>query len=281
VGPGELREGGFLGFARIDFQRVYDVGRTSPDAWDPAGYFTIGRYGPLEIYTWTGSVAERRLEAIAEERQAAVKAIEQLLGVPAPERIRIVFYPDEERKIAHTGHRGVGWAWGTTLVEVYNEQLQLDPYHELVHVMANVLGSPPPLLTEGLAVYASELLGADALRLLGSPQTPVHRAACEIRAGPGYILLAELLALDNLGSHEDSAAREYAQAGSFVKYLVERHGHERFRQAYGELSAQEGPDENLRRFHRIYGTTLGELEIDWLREVDRLCNGSALGAPAG
>lgn len=277
VGPGEPREGGFLGFGRIDFRRLYHVGRTSPDAYDPAEYFTIGRYGPLEIYAWKGSPAERRIESIAEERLGAVRAVEELLGVEAPERIRIVFYPDEERKIEQTGHRGVGWARGTTLVEVYGEDVQLDPYHELVHIIANALGSPPPLLTEGLAVYLTERLGGDALRFLGVPGTPVHRAACRLRDGTGYIPLADLLALDNIGS-QDGADREYAEAGSFVKHLVERRGLARFREAYSALGADAGLEENLRQADRVYGVTLDELEIEWLKEIDQVCNGDDSGS---
>jgi hypothetical protein len=275
VGPGESREGGFFGFRRIDFQRVFPVGETSPDAYDPMEYFAISRHGPLEIYAWKGSLAELHLDDIVAERLGAVESIAQLLGVEPPERFRIVFYPDEVRKIDQTGHQGRGWARGTTLVEVYSEDVRLDPYHELVHVIANALGSPPPILNEGLAVYASELLGADALRLLGFPDTPVHRAVCKIRNSPDYIPLADLLALGNIGSDADSAAREYAQAGSFVKYLVERHGWERFRQAYSGLGGREDNEENVRRVQLVYGVALGELESAWLQEVEQLCLGSS------
>jgi hypothetical protein len=275
VGPGEPHDGGFFGFRGIDFQRVFDVGKTSPDAYNPAKYFTISRHGPLEIYSWKGSLAERHLDAIAAERLGAIEAIEQLLGVEAPERIRIVFYPDEPHKFEQTGHQGRGWAWGTTLVEVYSEDVQLDPYHELVHVIANALGSPAPILNEGLAVYASELFGADALRLLGYPNISIHRAVCEIRQVSTYIPLADLVALDNIGSQEDRAAREYAQAGSFVKYLVERRGLDRFREAYSHLSARATIEENIQRFHQIYGMGVGELESAWLREVEQLCGGSS------
>jgi hypothetical protein len=273
VGPGEPREGGFFGFRRIDFQRVFPVGETSPDAYDPGKYFAISRHGPLEIYAWKGSLAEDHLDAVAAERLGAVESIAQLLGVDPPDRLRIVFYPDEVLKIDQTGHQGRGWARGTTLVEVYSEGVRLDPYHELVHVIADALGSPPPILNEGLAVYASELLGADALRLLGFPDTPVHRAVCKLRNSPDYIPLADLLALDNIGSDADSAAREYAQAGSFVKYLVERHGWERFRQAYSGLSVRADYEENVRRVHQVYGVTFGELESAWLQEVEQLCLG--------
>jgi hypothetical protein len=275
VGSGEPRDGGFFGFRGIDFQRVFDVGRTSPDAYDASEYFTISRHGPLEIYSWKGSLAERHLAAIAATRLGAIEAIEQLLGVEAPERIRIVFYADESHKIEQTGHQGRGWASGATLVEVYSEDVQLDPYHELVHVIAGALGSPPPILNEGLAIYASEFLGADALRLLGFPNTPVHRAACESWHGSAYIPLAELLALDNIGSQADRAPREYAQAGSFVRYVVERHGLDRFREAYRQLSARATTEENIHRLQQIYGIGLGDLESAWLREVEQLCVVSA------
>jgi hypothetical protein len=271
VGYGEPRNGGSYGFRRIDFQRVFGVGTTSPDVYDPAAYFTISRHGPLEVYAWKGSLAERSLNAIAAERLGAMAAIEQLLGVEAPELVRLVFYADEAQKFEQTGHQGRGWALDNTLVEVYSENVQLDPYHELVHIIANALGSPPPILNEGLAIYVSEWLGADALRLLGFPSTPVHRAVCEIRQGSTYIPLTDLLALDNIGSKEVSAAREYAQAGSFVRYLVERRGSGSFREAFALLDTRAGIEENSHRLQQIYDLRIGELESAWLQEVDQLC----------
>lgn len=271
VGPGEPRGEGVFWFRQVEFRETYDVGEDSPDAYDPDDDFVRMRRSPLEIYAWRGSLADRHLEDIALERLEAVRAIEELLLVKAPERIRLVLYADEETKIEQTGHRGVGWARGTTLVEVYNEEVQLDPYHELVHVIAGAAGSPPPVLSEGLAMYLTERFGAHALGFLGFPDTSLKQVMCELQGTPDYIPIDELLALDNIGSAETRAGREYAEAGSFVAHLVEKGGLGRFREVYRVIEADSTLEENRRRIHGIYGAPLEEIEREWLEALAGSC----------
>jgi len=274
IGPGERLGNDRFELRAVAFRQTYEVGRDSPDAYDPNEYFTITRREPFEIFAWKGSLAAREVESIASERLSAMQAIEALLAVKAPARIRLVFYADEATKIEQTGHQGLGWALGTTIVEVYNEQQQLDPYHELTHIVAAAAGVPPPVLDEGFAVYATERLGSDALRFLGSPGDRLDQVVCGLRGTERYIPLEELFALDNIGSRADRSGREYAEAGSFVKYLLEMEGVDRFRKAYSALSVDAETSRNLVRLGEIYGRALEQLETAWLVRVGDGCQQS-------
>ncbi len=274
VGPGEQRDNGGYRIDRVDFMETYPVGRTSVAAYDPATSFTLLRRGPLELYAWKGSLAERDLQALASERLSSLRTIQELLGIEGPDTVRMVFYADEETKVEQTGHQGIGWAIGRTIVEVYNEQIQLDPYHELAHIVAEEVGSPAAALGEGFAIYVTERLGADALQWLGFPGRAVHEVVCDLNGTPEIISLTQLLAVDNIGTDESRAGREYAEAGSFVKHLIERHGLDRFREAYGTLSGSDGPGENIGRLEAIYGRTVEELEREWIADAADACRGS-------
>jgi hypothetical protein len=127
-------------------------------------------------------------------------------------------------KEQETGHRGAGWAFGNVIVEVFNEQTQLDPYHEVAHVVARQLGNPPALLNEGFAVYLSERMGGDALEHLGSPGLRVNEVVHQNRMAGKYIPLVRLLTFTEIGTVDSRPEIAYAEAGSFVKFLVEEFG---------------------------------------------------------
>lgn len=273
VGPGEyLEEWDVHLVRRADFRQTYPVGRDSPYALDPGKLFTVVRRGPLEIWAWKGSLAEARLEATAGERMRSLEATEELLDVRAPERIRLVFYPDQATKLEDTGHRGVGLARDSTLVEVYNDSVRMDPFHEMVHVLGAAAGDPPPLLGEGLAVYVSESLGGDALEFLGAPGLSPDRVTCRVAGTSEFVPLDELLTLDNIPGDSARAVREYAEAGSFVKHLIEGRGLERFRQAYGIVPGQDGAEARRESLRALYGTGVRELEREWLGAVAGACD---------
>lgn len=271
VGPGEAIEGGGHRLVRVDYERIWEVGRESPDAYDPAEDFVQAHRGALELYAWRGSLAAENLDRIATERASAMRALQEILDVPAPDRVRMVFYADEGTKIEQTGHQGIGWATGSTIVEVHNDSIQLDPYHELAHIVAAEAGSSPAFLGEGFAIYATERLGADALRYLGSPGRTAHEVTCRARSEGRLIPLAELMALDNIGSDESRAGLEYAEAGSFVRFLVESRGLEGLRAAYGALAQDVDAEENVRRLEATTGASTEELERGWLESVSAAC----------
>ncbi len=272
LGPGRSTGEGFS-IDTITYERRFSVGEGNPAAIDVEGSFDLVVEGPLEIYAWKGSLAAQRAEEIAAQRLRAIEEIGTLLDVSPPNRIRLVFYPDSASKTDQTGHIGAGWASGTTIVEIYNEELQLDPFHELSHVLTYELGDPPAVLDEGFATYVSERLGADALEYMGSSGLTVDEATCRaLEAGTAHSI-ERLVALEEIGSVESRAEVAYPQAASLVKFLLERYGLESFRQVFRLAAEAEGTAGERTRaaLGQVLGVGLDELEAEWKAQIAPAC----------
>jgi hypothetical protein len=252
-------------------ERLYPLGHGNPAAFDPHTFFDILRTETLDIFARKGSLAQSRIHLIAAERERGLREIEEVLGVRFDRRIRLVFYPDSATKTQETGHVGAGFASGGTIVEIYNAETQLDPYHEIAHLVAGQLGNPPALFNEGFATYISERLGAAALRYLGHPGKTVTQAVCDLAASGQLIPLAELFRFLEIGSEESRPPVAYPQAGSVVKYLIEVIGLVPFREAYSVLVSSDEPgriQENEEAFARIFGESLREVERAWRNSLE-------------
>ena len=119
------------------------------------------------------------------------------------------------------GHQGAGWAFGNTIVEIYNENQKLDPYHEAVHVLMRPYGSPPALFNEGFATYMSERLGTHALKNLGGGKSSIYERVRELKSKGEWIELEELFTYAKIGTKESRPPISYAEAAAFVKFLNE------------------------------------------------------------
>lgn len=220
----------------------------------------------FDIHAFTNSTAHRQMDRLAARREEGLAAISRFLQREPAGRIRLVFFEDARTKYKETGHQGSGWATGQTIVEIYNAQTQMNPYHEAVHLVAAGVGSPPALFNEGLAVYLSERLRDPALADLdGDKATLDERAAQWLRQGEG-IGLRELLTYTQIGPERSRPQVAYPLAGSFVKFLVERHGRDKFLEAYRALRNSPDPaiqDANAAVCQRIYGCPVAKLEEEW------------------
>lgn len=267
VGPGVPREG-WVQLTDVVFEEWYDLGEDNPTAWDPYDDFVRLEEGPLELWAWRGSRAEADAREIMTERLEAMHRVAAWLYVSPPDRVRLVLYPDAATKARQTRHRGTGYAYGMTLVEIYNDSVRMDPVHELAHIVAGPLGEPPALLSEGFAVYVAERLGADALRFLGAPGRTVDERACSFARDERFPL-AELLGLTEIGSDESRPLVSYPQSASVAKHLVETYGMETFREAFRTLRASADAADrraNVERFEALYGP-VEDVERAWLEDA--------------
>jgi hypothetical protein len=264
----QVAASGVTQFGDSFFQKKYFVGKGNKAVdYDPSQRFLEHDSAHFHFYFFPSSLAARDLNAIAAQRESAFQKISELLGVSGPEPVRLFFFPDGETKRRDTGHTGDGWAFDRTIVEIYNEQTKLDPYHELTHILAGRLGDPPALFNEGLAVYVSELMGADALKSLGSPGKKVDEAVVAHRNEGKFIPLDKLLAFTDIGPEESQPTISYPEAASFVKFLIAKYQLEKFRQSYKSLenSADDATiHKNQQTFREIYGKLPSELEPAWL-----------------
>lgn len=267
----QVAAGGVTQFGDFFFQKKYFVGRGNKAVnYDPSQRFLKHDSEHFRIYFFPSSLASRDASAIAAQREGAFRKISDLLGIAYPEPIRFFFFPDGETKRQDTGHTGDGLAFDRTIVEVYNEQTKLDPYHELTHILAGRIGDPPALFNEGFAVYVSELMGADALKFLGSPGKKADEAVVAHRSEGRFIPLDKLLTFTNIGTEQSQGTIGYPEAASFVKFLIAKYQLEKFRQAYKSL--ENGNDaatiqKNQQKFREIYGKLPAEFEPEWLISI--------------
>ena len=265
-----LKANGSYEIKDVFFEKRYYVGEGNKAVDYDGSNFNKYETEHFDIYCYKGSLAERELATIKHLRESAYRQISDLLQVNYDRKIRLVFYPDGETKKQEIGHQGDGYAFANNIVEVYNEQIRLDPFHELTHILASKLGNPPAIFNEGFAVYMSERLGADALKYLGSPGKTIDRTTQEYLRDGKLINLEELIKFTEIGSEKSNWRISYPEAASFVKYLIETYGIEKFRKAYQQTKSSDDANEvrkNADILMRIYGKPLAEIEREWLAKL--------------
>jgi hypothetical protein len=259
----EVKAGGATDFLPPFFGKTYFLGKQNP-AIDVTKLFDRHDTRHFQIYCARTSPAAQNVEAIGNEREAAYEKISKLLGVEYPGPIILALYSDAESKRHDTHHIGDGLARGNNMVEICGK---IDPYHELTHVLAGRLGDPPAMLNEGLAVYVSESMGADALKQLSSPGLKLDDAVAAHRRQGQFILLDELFTFTDIGPDSSRPTISYPEAGSFVKFLISNYGLEKFRQAYKSLENSDSAAtirKNRETFRTIYGKFPADMEQGWL-----------------
>ena len=112
------------------------------------------------------------------------------------------------------------------IVEIYSTTERLDPYHELTHIIPGEVGAPPALFNEGLAVYMTERLGADALEHLGNPGLTTSTVTRRLIHDGRTIPFDSLMKFDEFGSLSATSVIGYPEAASVVTHLIEQRGPE-------------------------------------------------------
>ncbi|MCE5340181.1 MAG: hypothetical protein LLF92_03525 [Planctomycetaceae bacterium] len=224
----------------------------------------------FDFYYSKYSTARNDIDEICAQREKGFQEICQFLGKNSDAQITFIFFEDEKTKVQETGHQGKGWAYGSTIVEVYNRQTKLDPYHEIAHVLMQAYGNPPALFGEGFAVYISEHLGANALEYLGGEKLTVHQRTNDLKNKGQWIPLSQLITYTEIGSTESKPEIAYPLAGSFVKFLIDTYGKDKFLQAYRQLKNSDKTDvqkQNIKSIEQICGESLEQLEQEWEKSL--------------
>jgi len=121
-------------------------------------------------------------------------------------------------------------------------------------------------LAEGLAVYGHDLLG-------GPPAYPNFGKSLDDIAGrsPNRELVMALERTPTPNPLETISAEGEAIAGSFVKFLIERHGMDKFRALYALTPLapmKRDPGEPV-RWEQVYGDSFEVIMDAWLRVLPR------------
>ena len=202
----------------------------------------------FEIYYATS--LEGDIELIAQDCEFQYAELANYLGIETPQKVRAYIYasPEQKKRLIGAGSTSVEDPGG----HGFHIHAQGFPHPVLKHELAHVFTVPwSPLkvslkigLHEGIAVAADWEEG----RL-----TP-HQWAKAMRQ---LQLAPSLSDIIGIGFWGQAGSRSYLLTGSFVRFLVDTHGIEKFIRVF--------PTGN---FEKHYGKTLNVLEAEWATFLD-------------
>jgi hypothetical protein len=137
--------------------------------------------------------------------------------------------------------------------------------HEIIHVYAP---NQNRFLAEGLATYGHGLLGGNsAYPNFGKDIDAMARAAL-----PKFdvLTLEKVSTPTPLGNSEDDEVGAYVIGASLVKFLIEEHGLEKFRELYALTPltpGKRGGSGSSNRWQDVYGMPLSEIVTGWKAKI--------------
>ncbi|MBI4641773.1 MAG: hypothetical protein HY731_13840 [Candidatus Tectomicrobia bacterium] len=196
-----------------------------------------------------------RIRAHADTYDKTFEEISQVLGVQLNEKIRVYIYASSEAFRREEGGDMYSGRASGRLMEIHESPF-IPPGHEMAHILADHIGSvypEYPFLREGLAVYFE---GSERQRRL-------HTIAKD------YLTRKELTSLEPLKDRfrDLKPAMTYPVAGSFVKYLIDTYGLEKFKALWVSGLELE------KAFSKVYGKSFRKVGQEWM---DMLKNPSTI-----
>lgn len=186
-------------------------------------------------------------EGAVEALESHLQSIEEAVKLTVDEKLAYYKYKDRERKRLLTGKDLDAHSDGTAIHTVSWEDRHVIPY-----IVVQQLGSSIPLFSEGIAVHlAGAWAGQD-----------VHIVARSLAQEDRLLPIGQLLERSSFRSFAQDTT--YPQAGSFVRYLIDLSGIEKFKQLY-PVGPNEGTLAIAARFQSIYGLSLTDAESAWVK----------------
>ncbi len=214
-----------------------------------------------------GASFEPQMDAIAADHELRWAQLARVFGAAPPGKITCFYFATAGDKARWMGARNtyVAKPWRHEIY-IQHEEFPHDTLkHEIAHVFAGEFGDPlfqvsvkwwgwPPAsfnvgLIEGAAVAAD---------WPGGGRLTTHQS---VKAMKELGFLPPLRSVLATGFFQFSAARSYTTAGSFVKFLLDRYGADKFRSLYRSGGAPSD-------FDVIYGKSLAAIESEWHAEID-------------
>lgn len=209
-------------------------------------------------FTFHWLAAKAYPEGSMEFQQALFDNYCTRLGVPETERPKInsYFYPDSATLYATVGEK--------TLKKSYWDEKEVHSVfpvddHEIVHIVTKPYGVLPFALTEGTAFY---LMGD----YRGRPVLQVAQQVLVDGNLPDLVALVEQSVMVRINPEFVAPA-----AASFIGYLLEMYGPDKFLELHRTANAASSPVEFDKGFQEAYGFTAAQAEEEWkalLRKLD-------------
>ncbi|MCY1720402.1 hypothetical protein OU798_08615 [Prolixibacteraceae bacterium Z1-6] len=216
----------------------------------------------FNLYSFEGLLSEKTKLDFLNERESAYREISNFFEITTNLSVNIFLFKTEQIKYNLTGHKGLGWGFDNNIVEVFNDSIRIDPYHELAHVIGYTLNDPPALIDEGTAVYLSQLYGDKAFsRMIGYPTKSINEILLLRSKREGLINISTLLLYNDIG---DNLA--YCTSASFVDFLIKEYGKQKFLELYKSLSNVNSAKNKI-IFEKICGLEFNQIENKWTKQI--------------
>ena len=212
------------------------------------------------LYSPTGPWA-REIDLVATDAEFRYDQLAKTLGIAPATKITCWLFDDtaSKRRLLGAAHTQIAKPWRREVYIQYDAFPHPVIHHELAHVFAGEWGDPifhvarrGALFNVGLIEGVAVAAGDRPARLSLDEQVKAMRAlGLEPR-------LSSVLGLGFLG---EPPARAYTVAGSFVHFLLERYGAEKFGRVYRAGGSEAS-------FTAAYGKPLATLGAEWSGVID-------------
>jgi hypothetical protein len=214
--------------------------------WKGFDWKTI-QFDNINLYVLPNSLADKNRDLLQDRIKLHYQSILKLVGIEKYDQtIHYFITNSREQNEVFTGMITSGTAYPNTntLLTAYAQNHDSVNEHELYHVISiNTWDYSDAWIIEGSAVHASIKWG----------NYPLHNLNNYLKKQ------GKLVGLSNLTSNkfrDVNAMLSYPQAGSFVKFLYEKYGREKF------IELWKNKD-----FKKTYNKSVEELETEWLDEI--------------
>ncbi len=230
--------------------------------------FSSSESDHFTLHFVTGHISIEDGEKILSEREIAYKQISDFFEINSNLKVNIFLFENERLKYEMTGHNGYGWGFENNIVEVYNDTIKVDPYHELVHILGYTISEPTALIDEGTAVYLSQKYGNKPFsKLLGYPGKSINEILLLINETERLIDLETLISYNKI-SEATNVILAYCESASFVEFLIKEFGKRKYLEFYKSLSSSDIV-KNALIFQKIYGNEIEQIEKDWIKQINK------------
>lgn len=241
------------------------IAQNKGDDWrENRNLFDVQTSKHFILYSLKEKYDKSKVDEFLTERETGYLKLQDFFELDKELKVNLYIFPDQGVKYKLTQHRGLGWGTEKEIVEVFNDSVKLDPYHELIHIFNYKFGAPNALIDEGLAVYLSDELGGKFFqKMLGyENKSLVEVYKILIKRNPefNYNKLFELKDI----SESKNVPLAYISSALITKQLVKKYGKDKLLEYIRNCKGEE--INYFETFKKVYDFSFESFSSDCLKQ---------------
>jgi hypothetical protein len=182
------------------------------------------------------------------------------LGVSLPQKIEYYKYQNRQAMGDRTGNYNTNGFAEPSRFEIHT--LWPTDNHEVVHIYTALVGRPSDFFNEGIAVAFQTNPAAGDFESVFNGQQVHNACAVYLQAGTLVIPLDRVVTTTTFRAVSDEVM-SYREAGSFVRFAIDRYGMERMLHFFRISSRTDSVAAIQERFLTAFGASMEAAEGDW------------------